>query len=84
MTRACEVPVPGAGEPITALAAALELVIRGMEELRAAVEVEWQAPAAELYRAEVTEAAVTVARDLLLLKEAIRRAEAFRTAGGLG
>ncbi|WP_275005215.1 hypothetical protein [Promicromonospora iranensis] len=84
MTRACGAPAPGSGEPSTALAAALELVIRGIEQLRAAVEVEWQAPAAELYRAEVAEAALAVARDLLLLKEAIRRAETFRTAGGLG
>ncbi|MDR7383468.1 hypothetical protein [Promicromonospora iranensis] len=84
MTRACGAPVPGPGEPTTALAAALELVVRGIEQLRAAVEVEWEAPAAELYRAEVAEAALAVARDLLLLKDVVQRAEALRAAGGLG
>jgi hypothetical protein len=77
-------PARGAGDPTVAFAAAVELLIRGIDQLRAAVEVDWEAPAAQLYREEVAEAALAVARDLLLLKEAMRRAEALRPAGGPG
>ena len=75
------VPARGAGDPTVAFAAAVELLIRAMDQLRAAVEVDWEAPAARLYREEVNEAALAVARDLLLLKEAMQRADLFRAAG---
>jgi hypothetical protein len=78
----CVPPAHGAADPTVAFAAAVELLVRGMDQLRAAVEVDWEAPAARLYREEVNEAALAVAQDLLLLKEAMRRADLFR-AGGL-
>lgn len=84
MTGACEPPVPGSGDPTAAFAAALELMARGTEQLLAAVEVDWEAPAAELYRAEVAEAARAVARDISQLREAMSRAAVLRAAGGPG
>ena len=84
MTGACRQPVPGSGDPTAAFANAAELLVRGIDQLMAAVEVEWEAPAAKLYRVEVTEAALAVARDLLLLKEAMSRAAVLRAAGGPG
>ena len=69
------------GDPTVAFAAAVELLIRGMDQMRAAVEVDWEAPAARLYREEVADAALAVAQDLLLLKDAMRRADLFRAAG---
>ncbi len=81
MNGVCVPPARGAGDPTVAFAAAVELLIRGMDQLRAAVEVDWEAPAAQLYREEVAEAALAVAQDLLLLKEAMRRADLFRAAG---
>lgn len=84
MTGGCAPPVHGAENPSVALAAAMELLVRGIEQLRAAMEVEWEAPAARLYRAEVTEALRVVARDLSSLQEAMRRADALRAMGGLG
>jgi len=85
MTGACGPPVPGAGDPTAAFVAALELLARGTEQLlAAAVEVDWEAPAAELYRAEVAEAALAVARDISQLKEAMSRVAVLRAAGGPG
>lgn len=84
MTGTWAPPVPGSGDPTTALAAAVEILVRGIDQLWAAVEVEWQAPAAELYRAEVTDVAIVLAQDLLLLEELIRRAGALRAPGGPG
>jgi hypothetical protein len=85
MTGACGPPVPGSGDSTAALAAALELLVRGTEQLlAAAVEVDWAAPAAELYRAEVAETARAVARDVSQLKEAMGRATLLRAAGGPG
>ncbi|PUB28643.1 hypothetical protein C8K30_10363 [Promicromonospora sp. AC04] len=69
------------GDPTAAFAAAVELLIRAVNQLQAAVEVDWEAPAARLYREEVAEAALAVAQDLLLLKEAMRRADLIRVAG---
>lgn len=84
MDGACLPPAPSGGDPTVALANALELVARGTDQLRAATEVQWEAPAARLYRAEVGEAVRAAARDLDLLEEAIRRAADYRAAGGLG
>lgn len=84
MTGACGSPAPRSGDPAAAFATAVELLVRGIDQLLAAVEVDWEAPAAELYRAEVTEAALAVARDLLQLKEAMSRAAVLRAAGGPG
>jgi hypothetical protein len=84
MNGACLPPAPSGGDPTVALANALELVARGTDELRAAMELEWEAPAARLYRAEVGEAVRAVARDLDLLEEAMRRAAEYLAAGGLG
>lgn len=85
MTGACGPSVPGSGDPTGAFAAALELLVRGTDQLlAAAAEVDWEAPAAELYRAEVAEAALAVARDISLLKEAMSRAAVLRAAGGSG
>ena len=81
MNGACVPPARGAGDPTIAFAAAVELLVRAMDQLRAAVEVDWEAPAARLYRDDVNEAALAVAQDLLLLKEAMRRADLFRAAG---
>jgi hypothetical protein len=77
-------PARGAGETTVAFAGAVELLVRGIDQLRAAVEVEWESPAAELYRADVAEATLAVAQDLLLLKDALLRAGVFRAAGGPG
>jgi hypothetical protein len=84
MNGACLPAARGGGDPTVALAAALELVACGTDQLRAAMEVEWEAPAAELYRAAVGEAVHAVARDLTLLEEAMRRAAAYLAAGGPG
>jgi hypothetical protein len=84
MTGACGPPVPGSGDPTAAFAAAVELLVRGTDQLLAAVEVEWEAPAAELYRAEVAETARAVARDVSQLKEAMGRTTLLRAAGGPG
>lgn len=84
MTGACGPLVPGSGDPTAALAAAVELLARGTDQLLAAVEVDWEAPAAELYRAEVAEAALAVAHDIVQLKEAMSRAAVLRAAGGPG
>jgi hypothetical protein len=84
MTGACRPPVPGPGDPAAAFAAAVELLVRGTDQLLAAVEVDWRAPAAELYQAEVTEAVLAVARDLVQLKEAMSRAAVLRAAGSSG
>jgi len=84
MNGACLPPVPSGGDPTAALAAALELVARGTDQLRAAMEVEWEAPAARLYRAEVGDAVRAVARELGLLEEAMRRAAEYLAAGGAG
>lgn len=81
MNGAC-LPVPSGGDPTAALATALELVARGTDQLRAAMEVEWEAPAARLYRAEVGEAVRAVARELGLLEEAMHRAAEYLAAGG--
>jgi hypothetical protein len=78
---ACVPPAHGAGDPTIAFAAAVELLIRAVDQVRAAVEVDWEAPAARLYREEVSEAALAVAQDLLLLQAAMRRADLFRAAG---
>ncbi|WP_369370219.1 hypothetical protein AB1046_15630 [Promicromonospora sp. Populi] len=83
MNDACLPPGPGRGDPTAALAAALELVARGTDQLRAAMEVEWESPAARLYRAEVGDAVRAVVRDLSLVEEAMRRA-AYLAAGGSG
>jgi hypothetical protein len=48
------------------------------------MEVEWEAPAARLYRAEVGDAVRAVARELGLLEEAMRRAAEYLAAGGAG
>ncbi|WP_129787471.1 hypothetical protein [Promicromonospora panici] len=84
MNGACLPPAPSGGDPRAALATALELVARGTDQLRAAMEVEWEAPAARLYRAEVGEAVSAVARELGLLEEAMRRAAEYLAAGGPG
>jgi hypothetical protein len=84
MTGTCMPPAHGAADPTVAFAAAAELLVRGIDQLRAAVEVEWEAPAAQLYRAELAEAALAAASDLLLLKEAMRRAHTLRAVGGPG
>lgn len=82
MNGAC-LPLPTSGtDPTTALTNGLELVARGTDQLRAAMEVEWEAPAARLYRAAVGDAAHAVARDLDLLEAAIRHAAEYRAAGG--
>jgi hypothetical protein len=72
----------GAEDPTIAFAAAVRLLVRAVDQVRAAVEVDWEAPAARLYREEVAEAALAVAEDLVLLKEAMRRADLFRAAAG--
>ena len=41
MTGACGPPVPGSGDPTAAFAAAVELLVRGIDQLLAAVEVDW-------------------------------------------
>lgn len=82
MDGACLPPVQGGDDPAAALASALELVTRGADQLRAAMEVDWEAPAARLYQAAVGEALGAVARDLTLLEEAVRRATAYLAAGG--
>jgi hypothetical protein len=85
MTGACGPPAHGSGDPTAAFAAAVELLVRGTDQLlAAAVEVDWEAPAAELYRAEVAEAALAVARDISQLKEAMSRVAVLRAAGGPG
>ncbi|MGI5188592.1 hypothetical protein ACQEVI_10690 [Promicromonospora sp. CA-289599] len=85
MTGACGPLVPGSGDPTAAFAAAVELLARGTDQLlAAAAEVDWEAPAAELYRADVAEAALTVARDVSQLKEAMSRVAVLRAAGGPG
>ena len=84
MNGVCLPPAPSGGDPTAALANALELVARGTDQLRAAMEVEWDAPAARLYRAEVGDAVRAVARDLDLLEEAMRRAAEYLAVGGLG
>jgi hypothetical protein len=85
MTGACGPPVSGSGDPTAAFATALELLARGTDQLlAAAAEVDWEAPAAELYRAEVAEAALVVARDIAQLREAMSRAAVLRAAGGPG
>jgi hypothetical protein len=85
MTGACGPPVPGSGGSTAAFAAAVELLARGSDQLlAAAVEVDWEAPAAELYRAEVAEAALAVARDISRLREAMSRVAVLRAAGGPG
>lgn len=84
MTGACMPPAYGTGDPTVAFAAAVELLVRAIDQLRAAVEVDWEAPAAQLYREEVAEAVLAVARDLSLLREAMRRADVLRAAGGTG
>jgi len=73
-------PTQGAEDPTIAFAAAVELLIRAVDQVRAAVEVDWEAPAARLYREEVIEAALAVAQDLLLLREAMARADLIRAA----
>lgn len=83
MTGACGSPVPGSGDPTAAFAAAVELLARGTDQLlAAAVEVDWEAPAAELYRADVAEAALAVARDIPRLREVMSRVAVLRAAGG--
>lgn len=83
MTGACGPPVPGSGDPTAAFAAALELLTRGTDQLlAAAVEVDWAAPAAELYRADVAEAARTLAGDSSQLREAMSRVAVLRATGG--
>ena len=84
MNGVCLPPAAGGGDPTTALANALELVARGTDQLRAALEVEWEAPAARLYRAEVGEAVRAVVHDLTLLEEAMRRAAEYLAAGAAG
>ena len=84
MTGACRPSGLGGADPTVALAAALELVARGTDQLRAAMEVEWDAPAARLYRVEVGEAVRAVVHDLSLLEEAIQRAAVYLAAGGAG
>jgi hypothetical protein len=84
VTGACAPPTGGTGDPTIAFAAAVELLVRGIDQLRAAVEVDWESPAAQLYRAEVADATLVVAQDLVLLKEAMRRARLLRAAGGPG
>jgi hypothetical protein len=84
MNGACLPPPTSGSDPTAALAKALELVARGTDQLRAAMEVEWEAPAAWLYRAEVGEAVRAVVRDLTLLEEAMRRAADYLAAGGTG
>jgi hypothetical protein len=84
MTSACAPSAHGAEGLSEALAAAMELLRRGIDQLRAAMEVEWEAPAAQLYRAEVAEALHAVARDLSSLHEALRRAHVLSAAGGPG
>ena len=84
MNDACLPPGPGRGGPTAALAAALELVARGTDQLRAAMDVEWDSPAAQLYRAEVSDAVRAVVRDLSLVEEAMRRAADYLAAGGSG
>lgn len=85
MTGVCGSLAPGSGDPTAAFAAAVELLARGTDQLlAAAVELDWEAPAAELYRAEVAEAVLTVARDIGQLKEAMGRAAILRAAGGSG
>ncbi|MFD6138853.1 hypothetical protein [Promicromonospora sp. NPDC060271] len=85
MTGACGPPAPGSGDPATAFAAAVELLTRGADQLlAAAVEVDWEAPAAELYRADVAEAARAVARDISQLREAMSRVTVLRAWGGPG
>lgn len=81
MDHVCRPPVPGVADPTAVLASALELVARGTDQLRAAAEVEWDAPAARLYRAAADEAVAAVTRDLALLDEAMRRAAEYMTAG---
>lgn len=84
MTGACMPPAYGTGDPTVAFEAAVELLVRAIDQLRAAVEVDWEAPAGQLYREEVAEAVRAVARDLSLLREAMRRADVLRAAGGTG
>jgi len=81
MNGACPAPARGGDDPAAALAKALELVARGTDQLRAAMAVEWDAPAAELYRAAVGEAVRGVVQDLELLEEAMRRAAAYLATG---
>jgi hypothetical protein len=74
-------PTRGAEDPTIAFAAAVELLVRAVDQLRAAVvEADWEAPAARLYREEVAEAGLAVAQDLFLLREAMARAELIRAA----
>jgi hypothetical protein len=84
MTGASGPLLSGSGDLTSAFAAAAEFLADAIDQLLAAVDVEWEARAAELYRAEVTEAAHAVARDLAQLKEAISRATVLRAAGGSG
>lgn len=74
----------GGGDPAMELSGALEVALRGADQLRAALEVEWDTPAARLYRAEVGEATRALARDLSLLEEAVRCATGYLAVGGNG
>lgn len=81
MEHVCLPPMLGVGDPTAVLASALELVARGTDQLRAAAEVEWEAPAARLYRAAAHEAVAAVTRDLSLVDEAMRRSAEHVAAG---
>ena len=70
----------GAG-PAPALAEAARLLERATDGLRASGDVEWDARAAELYRAAVTEALYVLARSRELLDETVRQAAGPGPAG---
>lgn len=71
----------GAG-PTTSLAEAAGLLERATDGLRASGDVEWEARAAELYRAAVAEAMHGLVRGRELLDETVRQAAAPGPAGG--
>ena len=78
-----------AAGPVPALTEAVGLVERAIDGLRASGDVEWEARAAELYRAAVTETMQALARDRELLDATVRQAAAgqavtVRYLGGPG